>query len=164
VILRLGDDGQWRDVYQASEGSDACPTTPLPTGVGVDLRACARPSKHTYLLSYFNGEALLKPRTLPHGAHSVRSRCGGSGGGRSVAAASGYLDYSDADTRFKAPIRLRASGVRFCGRKRIYRRLTLRLVRAADRRRYPHFEDSAAAGSCQSGSETEVFAPRARRP
>ncbi len=68
-IARRGD-GTWADVYQASEDSDPCPTTPLPTEVGVELRACLKPSKDVYTSRTVSERALVKPRGLPHGAHS----------------------------------------------------------------------------------------------
>ena len=141
-IARRDDAGLWRNVYQASEGSDACPTAPLPTEVGVELQACSRPSRHLYISisNFLNERALFKPRRLPHGAHSFLGRLRWRGWDRSVATASGFLDYSDRTESFRYPIRLRASRVRFCGARRIYDRLTLRFVRSADRRRVPHFE------------------------
>ncbi len=148
-VARRGDDGKWVDVYQASEDSDACPTTPLPTEVGVELRACSRQSKDLYITHFLSERALVKPRKLPHGAHSFLGPLRWRGWGRSVTTASGVLDYADRTARFKAPIRLRASRVRFCGAKRVYRRLTRRFVRAADRRRYPHFEGATRLGCPQ---------------
>ena len=145
-IARRDDGGGWSDVYQASEGSEACPTTPLPTEVGVELRACERPSRHVYIINLLSHRALVKPRRLPHGAHSFLGSLKWRGWDRSTAAASGVLDYADRTTRFKAPIRLRVSRVRFCGATRIYTRLTLTFVRSADRRRYPHFEGPSTTG------------------
>jgi len=139
-IARRDDSGMWRDVYQASEASDACPTTPLPTEVGVELGACARPSTHIYITNFLSQRELFKPRRLPHGAHSFLGALRWRGWDRSIASGSGVLDYADRTVRFKAPIRLRASRVRFCGAKRTYTRLSLVFVRAADRRRYGHFE------------------------
>jgi len=147
-IARRDDAGRWRNVYQASEGSDACPTTPLPTEVGVELRACSRPSRHLYITNFATGRALFKPRRLPHGAHSFLGPLRWRGWDRSVATASGFLDYSDRTASFKYPIRLRASRVRFCGARRIYTRLTLRFVRSADRRRVPHFEGRLGTLEC----------------
>ncbi len=151
VALR-GDDGTWRDVYQASDPGDACPTTPLPTEVGVELSACARPSRHVYITHFLTERALVEPRRLPHGAHSFLGPLRWRGWDRSVATARGVLDYSDRSARFRAPIRLRAYRVRFCRAKRIYTRLSLRFRRSADRRRYPHFE-----------TVTRLGCPRSRR-
>ncbi len=145
-ITRRDDGGKWRDVYQASEGSDACPTTPLPTEVGVELRACSRPSRHIYITNLLSQRALVKPRRLPHGAHSFLGPLRWRSWDRSVATASGVLDYADRTARFKAPIRLRASRVRFCGATRIYSRLTLTFVRSVHRRRYAHFAGPTTIG------------------
>ena len=139
-IARRDDSSTWRDVYQASESSDACPTTPLPTEVGVELRACSRPSRHVYITNFLNQRALVKPGKLPHGAHSFLGSLRWRGWDRSIAIATGVLDYSDRSAQFKAPVRLRASRVRFCGARRIYTRLTLTFVRPGDRRRTPHFQ------------------------
>jgi len=138
-VARRDESGSWRDVYQASDSTDACPTTPLPTEAGVELRACSRPSRHIYITNFLTQRPLFKPRQLPHGAHSFLGPLRWRGWDRSVAAASGLLDYTDRTSRFKAPIRLRASRVRFCGARRMYSRLTLTFVRSADRRRYRHF-------------------------
>src|SRR4051812_5369002 len=45
AIAHLGDDGQWRDIFQTSGPGDPCPLTPLPTDVGIELRGCSRPSR-----------------------------------------------------------------------------------------------------------------------
>jgi hypothetical protein len=139
-IARQYTDGQWRDVYQASESSAACPTTPLPTKAGIELKACSKPSKHIYITNFASRRARVKPRTLPHGAHSFLGRLRWQGWDRSAARARGVLDYSDRFDTFKAPIRLRADRVAYCGSRRIYTRLKLRFVRGSDHRRFPHFE------------------------
>src|SRR5215210_4693261 len=51
-IARRGANGVWRDYYQASDNGDPCPLTPLPTEVGVELRACRRPSRHIYITNF----------------------------------------------------------------------------------------------------------------
>jgi hypothetical protein len=135
------DGTGWRDVGLESE-NDVCPTVPLPTEAGVELRACRRPSRHTYITNYLNGRALFKPRKLPHGAHSFLGPLRWRGWDSLVARARGVLDYSDRFATFKAPIRLRAYRVRFCGTRRVYTRLRLTFVRSADRRRYPHFQET----------------------
>jgi hypothetical protein len=150
-IARRDDSGQWRDFYQASDSSDACPTTPLPTTVGVELRACTRPSRHIYITNFLSQRALIEPRQLPHGAHSFLGPLRWRGWDRPVARARGVLVYSDRTATLKAPIRLRAFRVRFCGAKRIYTRLALTFVRTADSRRYPHFVETRRSGCPSRG-------------
>ena len=93
-IARRDESGRWRDVYQASDWREACPTTPLPTKVGVELRACAKPSRHIYITNFSSRRARFKPRRLPHGAHSSLDRLRWRGWDRRVARARGVLDYN----------------------------------------------------------------------
>ncbi len=145
-IARRDEAGAWRDVYQASDRSEACPITPLPTAIGVELRACLRPSRRIYITNFLTERTHYKPRKLPHGAHSFLGTLRWRGWNHSIASARGVLDYADRTARFRAPIRLRAYRVRFCGAKRHYTRLRLRFLRAADRQRYQHFEGSTSVG------------------
>ncbi len=156
-IARRDDNGAWHDIYQASDPSDPCPVTPVPTAPGVELGACAKPSKNTHIRNFITDRLTVKPRKLPHGAHSFLGRLRWRGWNREVAKASGVLDYEDAYDSFKAKIRLRASRVRYCGTKRTYTRLSLTFVRSADRRRFGHFEGPLKLG-CPEGLD-----PRAPR-
>lgn len=156
-IARRDDNGAWHDVYQASDPSDPCPVTPVPTEPGVELGACAKPSKNAHIRNFATDRLVVKPRKLPHGAHSFLGRLRWRGWNRVVATASGVLDYEDRTASFKSKIRLRASRVRFCGTKRTYTRMSLTFVRAADRRRFGHFEGTLKL-ECPEG-----FDPRAPR-
>jgi hypothetical protein len=149
-IVHRDGAGHWRSIWQASEDSTACPVTPVPTAVGVELRACRPGSRHIYLRNFLNEHAAYKPAKLPHGAHSFIRNLRWRHWDKSIATAPGILDYVDRTSAFTAPLRMRASRVRYCGPRRFYTRLSLHFVRAADRRRLGFFEGALNLG-CPDG-------------
>jgi hypothetical protein len=146
-IAGQGDDGSWTDLYQASEPSDPCPLTGLPTEIGVELRACSRPSRNIFITNYASGRRTFKPRQLPNGAHSGVISMRWRGWNRSVASGHGTFTYSDAYETSKAPVRVRAWRIHYCGAARYYTRFSVRFVRGADRRHYGrYFEQTMRLG------------------
>ncbi len=135
AIARRDDTGRWRDVYQASEGSDACPLTPLPTAVGVELGACSKPSRHTYL-STFRG-LKIRPSRLDYGTRNQLLGLRWKQWGSTTSTATGTFFYNDRvpSIRFRVPVRVTVSKRSYCRAKRTYLRFKVSAIRARDRDR-----------------------------
>jgi hypothetical protein len=100
------------------------------------------------MTNYASGRRTYKPRVLPNGAHSAVVLMRWRGWNRTVATGHGTFTYSDAYESSKAPVRVRAWRVRYCGATRYYTRFSLRFVHASDRRHYGRFFEQVTRLSC----------------
>jgi hypothetical protein len=133
IILHLTD--AWRPVYEGPADETPCPLDPaVPDDVARDLELCFKPSTKVYL-AYYDGKLKYKPSKLIAGAHGEIQKLSWKSWGKLKATGKGTLDYADAYTHFKAPLKLTLSDRGYCGHKRAYLRITTAAARASDRRK-----------------------------
>lgn len=154
-IARRNSTGRYVDVYQASESSEACPAVDIPTNVGLELKACSRPSKHTYL-STFRG-LQDRPARLDYGTRNQLLRLRWKQWGKSTATATGTFFYNDANpgVAFRIPVRVTVSKRTYCGAKRTYLRFKVSAVRRRDRSKIAGFATGAQTYDCTGGQVLE---------
>jgi hypothetical protein len=122
-----------------------------------------RPSSHNVYA--IRGDRLVaKPRMLIQGPHGVYERLRWTRWGKRTTVGRGRLDYVDRDRRFRAPVRITLSRIRYCAvNRRTYTRQTVRIVRARDRAR-PRFTTGTITLSCPATKDTTVPSSTASSP